>query len=290
MTKVLFSFDTEDYINVAAEEGVTRLARTLEGEGVRGCFCVVAEAAQAWRRRGSRGVLEALRAHEINGHSWRHSWHPNIAEYSEDADWDRSLARFLREERYGMDVIMDICHRDHLWAFIKPGNATSAQAIYGYTLLGSNVFGDGILDSRRGRGVWFCNALNLSYDWNMEEPLIRQPVSALQPKLDEWATWDRVILYAHPTKTIHTEFWDGINMRHANPPTWGDWQPSPAAAARGYRALFRQFPRADPRAQGARRVRVRDLRGRLARAARAHAAAAERRAPAAAALRGPPRG
>ena len=33
MTQVLFSFDTEDWINPAAEEGVLRLARTLEGEG-----------------------------------------------------------------------------------------------------------------------------------------------------------------------------------------------------------------------------------------------------------------
>jgi hypothetical protein len=241
VTKILFSFDTEDYINSAAEEGVMRLARALEAEGLRGCFCVVAEAAQAWRRRGSHALLGALRAHEVNGHSWRHSWHPNIAEYSEDADWDRSLARFLREERYGMDVVMDVCHRDRLWAFIKPGNATSAQAIYGYTLLGSSVFGDGILSSQRGRGLWYCNALNLSYDWNMEEPLIRQPVSALQPKLDEWATWHRVILYAHPTKTIHTEFWDGINMRHGNPPTWGDWKPSPQRPREDIERFFASF-------------------------------------------------
>ena len=241
MTQVLFSFDTEDWINPAAEEGVLRLARTLEGEGVRGCFCVVAEVAQAWRRRNSGEVLEALRAHEVDGHSWRHSWHPNIAEYSEDTDWERSLARFLREERYGFDVIMDVCQRDRLWAFIKPGNATSAQAIYGYTLLGGNVFGDGILDSRGGRGVWFCNALNLTYDFCVEEPLIQQDLQALRPLLDRWASIERVILYAHPTKTIHTQFWDGLNMHHHNPPTWGDWIPSPQRPRAEIERFFANF-------------------------------------------------
>lgn len=241
MTHVLFSFDTEDWINPAAEEGVLRLARTLESEGLRGCFCVVAEVAQAWRRRNSREVLDALRAHEVDSHSWRHSWHPNIAEYSEDVDWDRSLARFLREERYGFDVIMDICQRDRLWAFIKPGNATSAQAIYGYTLLGSNIFGDGILDSQGGKGVWFCNALNLTYDFCIEEPLIHQDLQTLRPLLDQWATRERVILYAHPTKTIHTQFWDGLNMPHRNPPVWGDWIPSPQRPRAEIERFFANF-------------------------------------------------
>jgi len=241
MTQVLFSFDTEDWIDPAAEEGVLRLARTLEGEGLKGCFCVVAEVAQGWRRRNSREVLEALRAHEVDGHSWRHSWHPNIAEYSEDADWERSLARFLREERYGFDVILDVCQRDHLWAFIKPGNATSAQAIYGYTLLGSNIFGDGILDSQGGRGVWFCNALNLTYDFCIEEPLIHQDLQELRPLLDQWASLERVVLYAHPTKTIHTQFWDGLNMPHCNPPVWGDWIPSPQRPRAEIERFFANF-------------------------------------------------
>ena len=71
MTEVLLSFDTEDYINPEAEKGVMRLAQTLDGQGVRGCFCVVGEVANVWRERGSRHVIEALRPHEIDVHTWR---------------------------------------------------------------------------------------------------------------------------------------------------------------------------------------------------------------------------
>ena len=122
MTQVLFSFDTEDYVNIEAEEAVLRLAQTLSDEDLQGCFCVVGEVAAAWRQRDSRAVLDALRAHEVDAHTWRHSWHPNIVEYSEDPDWAGSLARFLREERYAFDLVMDVCDRERIWAFVKPGN------------------------------------------------------------------------------------------------------------------------------------------------------------------------
>lgn len=240
MTQVLFSFDTEDYINPAAEEGVIRLARTLESEGARGCFCVVGELAATWRRRGSRDVLEALRPHEINAHTWRHSWHPNVVEYSEDADWHGSLARFLREERYAFDLVMDVCQRDRLWAFIKPGNSFSAQAIYGSTLLGAPIFGDSMLDARRGRGLWFCNALNLNYDFSIER-LFDGGLEPFRQRLDEWATWDRLILYAHPCKTVLSEFWDGQNMFHRNPSTWGDWVYAPQRPRDQIERFFSDF-------------------------------------------------
>lgn len=225
MTKVIFSFDTENYIDPAADEGVLRLARTLEEEGVRGCFCVVGELAATWRRRNRRDVLEALRPHEVDAHSWRHTWHPNIAEYSENPDWHASLARFLREERYAIDLVMDVCQRDRIWAAIKPGNSLSAQGIYGYTLLGAPIFGDGILDARKGRGMWFCNALNLTYDFNLENPLTDRGLQPYRERLNEWATWERLILYAHPCKTVLAEFWDGVNLREGNPP-WGQWAPA----------------------------------------------------------------
>ena len=226
MTKVMFSFDTEDYVNPEAEEGVIRLARVLEGEGLRGCFCIVGELAAAWRERGSKEVIEALRAHEVDVHTWRHSWHPNVVEYSEDPDWDRSLARFLRETRYAMDLVMDICGRERIWAFIKPGNSFSAQAIYGSTLLGSPIFGDSFVPSSNGHGLWYCNAFNTTYDYSLER-LMTDGLDSFRQRLDAWAQRDRLILYAHPCKLVLTEFWDKLNAYEANTSTWGEWVPSP---------------------------------------------------------------
>jgi hypothetical protein len=243
MTQVLFSFDTEDYVNIEAEEAVLRLAQTLSDEDVQGCFCVVGEVAAAWRQRNSRAVLDALRAHEVDAHTWRHSWHPNIVEYSEDPDWDGSLARFLREERYAFDLVMDVCDRERIWAFVKPGNSLSAQGIYGYTLLGAPIFGDSFVDANKGRGTWYCNAFNLNYDFSLER-LQDHGLAPFEERLDEWATWERLILYAHPCKLVLTEFWDAQNMFHHNPPSWGDWAPSPRRTreeVERFFALFREL-------------------------------------------------
>jgi len=242
MTEVLLSFDTEDYINPEAEKGVMRLAQTLDGQGVRGCLCVVGEVANVWRERGSRHVIEALRPHEIDVHTWRHSWHPNIVEYSEDEDWDRSLARLLREERYAIDLVMDVCGRQRPWAFVKPGNSFSAQAIHGSTLLGVPIFGDSFLDADRGRGLWYCNALNLNYDYSLER-LFDRGLGAFEAQFDEWATWERLILYAHPCQLVLGAFWDGQNMFHHNPPTWGDWVRAPRRPAAQVEHFFHDLDR-----------------------------------------------
>ena len=42
MTKVIFRFDTEDFVNEKAADGILRVIRVLEEFGVRGCFAVTA--------------------------------------------------------------------------------------------------------------------------------------------------------------------------------------------------------------------------------------------------------
>jgi len=225
VTKVLLSFDTEDYVHPEAEEAVVRLATTLGAQGIQGCFCVAGQVAAEWHRRDSRDVIRALQAHEVDAHTWRHSWHPNIVEYCSSDDWHAGLDRMLREERYAFDLVMDVCSRDRLWAFVKPGNSLSAQAIYGYTLLGSPIFGDSFVDTARGRGTWYCSALNLSYDVSLER-LFELTVDDYA-QFDSWAKRDRIILYAHPCKLVLSEFWDTLNMFQRNPERWGHWNRSP---------------------------------------------------------------
>ena len=53
MTDIVFSFDTEDYVNDNAADGILRAAKLLRSEGIKGDFNVVgrlAEKLREWQR------------------------------------------------------------------------------------------------------------------------------------------------------------------------------------------------------------------------------------------------
>ena len=60
MTYIVFSFDTEDYVNPHAADGILRCAEILRSEGIRGCFNVVAKLAEALVKWGRQDVIDAL--------------------------------------------------------------------------------------------------------------------------------------------------------------------------------------------------------------------------------------
>ena len=79
MTKVVISFDTEDYVNPLGADGILRTAQVLQSLGVRGCYNIVAWLAQALVKWERTDVLEALKYHETETHSLRHSTTPPSA-------------------------------------------------------------------------------------------------------------------------------------------------------------------------------------------------------------------
>jgi len=48
MSKIFFSFNTEDFVNSQGAEGILRSAHLLEKHGVQGCFQIVARLARRW--------------------------------------------------------------------------------------------------------------------------------------------------------------------------------------------------------------------------------------------------
>src|SRR3954453_7285361 len=78
---VVLWFDTEDYIEPAADDAAMRIAKMLTAEGVRATFKVVGEKARVMEKRGRRDVIQALSQHAIGYHSNHHSIHPSPAEY-----------------------------------------------------------------------------------------------------------------------------------------------------------------------------------------------------------------
>src|SRR5579862_318687 len=78
---VVLWFDTEDYMEPAADDAALRIATDLEKLGVRATFKVVGEKARVLETRGRRDVIRALVHHDIGYHSNFHSIPPAPALY-----------------------------------------------------------------------------------------------------------------------------------------------------------------------------------------------------------------
>ena len=106
MTKIVFSFDVEDYVNPHAADGILYCAEILRKTGIRGCFNIVARLAQALVKWGRTDIIEALKYHELDLHSLAHSYHPTINEYTDLEDYEAAKAESLAnfEENRGRNT------------------------------------------------------------------------------------------------------------------------------------------------------------------------------------------
>ena len=99
---VVLWFDTEDYVEPAADDAALRMATDLTALGVRATFKVVGEKARVLEQRGRWDVVRALALHEIGYHSNFHSIPPAPALYLRDLGYVEGAAEFERRERAGM--------------------------------------------------------------------------------------------------------------------------------------------------------------------------------------------
>ena len=88
MTDIIFSFDTEDFTSSVAADAILREAEILKEANIKGGFCLVGLLAKQLVNWGRKDVLDALKFHEIGNHSYGHSLHPTINEYTDIADFD----------------------------------------------------------------------------------------------------------------------------------------------------------------------------------------------------------
>ena len=83
MTKVIFRFDTEDFVNKNAADGILHVIRVLDEYNVRGVLVIVGKFAEALRDWGRPDIIEALKRHEIGIHSLAVPTHPLPEGYQE---------------------------------------------------------------------------------------------------------------------------------------------------------------------------------------------------------------
>lgn len=229
MARVIFSFDTEDFITPEADDAVLKWAQMLTRHGVKGCFCLVGERARALRRRGRTDVIQALKQHEIGYHSDTHSLHPLMAEYLEGMDWDDGVAEVMRREAKGIEGVAEVFGQLPT-TFIRPGNDWAPQVLRAMNLLGIHVYGDANFEMPDGNLMWYCNSLLVKYHLAFDNYF---DVEERLPKMKE--DFDRllgerkdkvIVIFTHPCRLVTERFWDELFVDGRNPPR-ADWRPAP---------------------------------------------------------------
>jgi len=242
MTDIVFSFDTEDYVHKISADAVIRCTELLEKHGVVGCFNVVARLAMALEQWGRQDAIEALKKHEITTHSYDHSHHPTICEYTDLEDFDAALEEFLIREGKAINILKGIFEVDSIPAACPPGWSTSYVAHYGYDKLGVAVYdGDYLVDKKRSRPIHFCNMLCTDYNWGLEDNLFTMTKEELKEKLYEITeNKDLFIFWHHPQMAYLKEFWDEINYKGVNTDP-EDWKESPRHTPEDVERFYENF-------------------------------------------------
>ena len=238
-TKILFSFDCEDYTSDRSTDMLVRLGNTLANNGVVGHFQMVALLAADIERKNRQDVIQALGPHRIGYHSYDHSIHPNLMEKTDVKDFNLATEQFLEKEPVGAEIVRRVFGRGSLCSACPPGNSISYVALYGYAKMGIPVYIGGIFDEQEGP-FRFCNAIQVPYTYMLEDYLFAWDFTP-DAFLDMLAGEKLITLYNHPNMICHTEFWDTVNYAKGNLSPFGQWMLCPERSQEDVDLFFRNL-------------------------------------------------
>ncbi|MBO5109202.1 MAG: hypothetical protein J6D21_00655 [Clostridia bacterium] len=223
MTDLIFSFDTEDFTSKESMDTILEEANLFHEEGVRGCFCLVGLLAKHMKEWGREDVIEALSHHEIDSHTYGHTLHPMINEYTDIEDANEAIARVIKEESLAIDYIKDTMGARRIYAAVPPGNQKSYAAMYAYAKMGIPIYADTFCDPLDGSGSYYCNIYHIAYVDAMES-IMHGEEEDIRRLLDRLAQRKRSVLYTHPNMARYSEFWDQVNYHKENLVPFGQWK------------------------------------------------------------------
>lgn len=242
MTEFIFNFDTEDYINPHAADGILIVAEHLRKAGIKGCFQVVGRLVDALIQWGRTDIIEALKHHEINTHSLQHSLHPTISEYTDLADFEEAKKEFFKNELRSRDILFDTFGITDLACACPAGDNTSYVAQYGYAEMGIPFYvDDWKFDSVRNRPVFGCNIAGITHNLRLDQFLLNNNKEGIDAALEEGATTkDVYITNHHPQRAFISIFCDLLNFNKKNIPE-AEWELSPLRPEEETKRFYENF-------------------------------------------------
>jgi hypothetical protein len=229
---VVLWFDTEDYIEPAADDAALRIASDLTALGVRATFKIVGEKARTLESRQRTDVIQALSKHAIGFHSNWHSLHPTPAEYLRRFGYVEGADEFQRREGPGIIDIKRIFGVTPA-CYGQPGSSWGPQSNLALRRMGIPVYLDeGTQVGLDEQPFWYGGLL---YVFNMGRNQARVDLNGRERGAASYAPFDQafarlsaaggglISIYYHPTEFVTTEFWDAVNFANGAMPGRKDW-------------------------------------------------------------------
>jgi hypothetical protein len=229
---VVLWFDTEDYVEPAADDAALRIATDLTNAHVRATFKLVGEKARVLESRGRTDVIRALSHHAIGYHLNFHSIQPTPSVYLRRLGMLEGAQEFERRERPGvLDIkrifgVTPICYG-------QPGSSWAPQAHVALRRLGIPVYLDeGTQVGLNDQPFWYGGVLNI---FNMGRNSIRPDFDHPDTNKKTYEKFANAVeqlsnngggvisTYFHPTEFVTTEFWDAVNFKDGEVRRREDW-------------------------------------------------------------------
>ena len=255
-TKVQFWFDTEDYTYDPSNDAIRDLANLLTEEGVRGHFNIVGYLAKFILEKRRFDVIDALKPHLVGSQTMYHSYHPNVVEMTDLADYDAAYRLAAVQESESAGMLKAVFGRDTLAFAVQPGPGSSYVALDVYADQGIPIFGDMGALRQPDRGLlWYQNMLQVPYNGGALESFLPGKFEKfdLEKTLDRCAKQEYAVFSMHPHMMVRVRHWDIDNFKCGNNVEFGKWNPPELRSKADYDITLkrlRDFVRrlkADPR-------------------------------------------
>lgn len=251
MTDVIFSFDTENFTNPIGADGILNEARILRSEGIKGNFLYVGLLCGQLENWGRQDIIEEMSHHKVGIHSYAHTMHPVIDEYTDIEDPFEAERRVIESESKAVEEVKRLFNVSGVVATMPPGNQHSYAAMYAYAKMGIPIYADTFIDYPARQGLFYCNMYHFGSQ-QLEEWLFHADEKELREKIDSFSEHNIAMIATHPDKSICAEWWDELNYMKSNC-EWGKWKMSrlrPKEETERFYSNYRrmvQLIKADPR-------------------------------------------
>jgi hypothetical protein len=218
--RLIFAFDTEDYVTPEAWDAQRWWPEQLSERGARGAFHCVGELVRRLRSHGRQDVLEALARHEIGYHGNLHSVPPIHCVAVDGLGLADGIAWILRREAAGYASVVEAFGRVPV-SFAMNGDSWTPAGFLAMASMGVHVFAGAARALMPAR--WFCGMLVARYDLAFEsyyaedggEERFKRDFEQAAAGISEDGA---LIVSSHPTRLVTAQFWDRPFYRSAEHP------------------------------------------------------------------------
>jgi hypothetical protein len=243
--------DVEDCSTPLSDDVARDIADIVSSHGLSGNLMVVGDKARALERRGRQDVIAALRRHEVGLHSDRHSRHPTVAEYLENAGWQDGIEEAVQRERPGVEALRRVFGQSpSCWG--QPGGSWGPQIHPAVRRLGipAVVYPETCTPSADIH--WYGSALTYGYRHAFggfdtlysDDERFQQHFGAFQAKVEAYLgqglPWMGLFL-GHPIYIRAHEFGDVLNLRHGNDTPPESWRQPSLRSEAEYRTALKNL-------------------------------------------------